>query len=64
MVEKRSYKSAEPPSSAIMTLVDMALRSRVDYEAVRRLAGAFGTTLPDSLEELAVSLNQPVRARA
>lgn len=64
IVEKRSYKSAEPPSSAIMALVDMALRSRVDYEAVRRLAGAFAITLPDSLEDLAASLNQPVRARA
>lgn len=62
MVESRSYKSALPPSSAIMTLVDMALRSRVDYEAVRRLALAFDIDLPDTLEELAASLGQPKRA--
>lgn len=64
IVEKRPYKSAEPPSSAIMALVDMALRSRVDYEAVRRLATAFNITLPDTLEELAASLSQANRARA
>ena len=64
MVESRSYKSALPPSSAIMTLVDMALRSRVDYEAVRRLASAFDIDLPDTMEELAASLGQPKRATA
>lgn len=62
MVESRSYKSAQPPSSAIMTLVDMALRSRVDYEAVRRLAMAFDVDLPGTLEDLAASLGQPKRA--
>lgn len=64
IVERRPYQSAQPPSSAIMALVDMALRSRVDYEAVRRLASAFGVPLPTSLEELAASLSQPIRARA
>ncbi len=64
IVESRPYKAAQPPSSAIMHLVDMALRSRVDYEAVRRLAGSFSVTLPDTLEVLAASLAQPTRARA
>jgi putative nucleotidyltransferase with HDIG domain len=64
IVEKRPYQSAQPPSSAIMALVDMALRSRVDYEAVRRLASAFGVPLPATLEELAAALSQPIRARA
>jgi len=64
IVEKRSYKSAQPPSSAIMSLVDMALRSRVDYEAVHRLASAFNIPLPGTLEELAASLAQSTRARA
>jgi HD-GYP domain-containing protein (c-di-GMP phosphodiesterase class II) len=64
IVEARSYKSAQPPSSAIMSLVDMALRSRVDYEAVRRLASAFNIALPDTLEELAASLAPRTRARA
>lgn len=64
IVEKRPYKSAEPPSSAIMALVDMALRSRVDYEAVRGLAAAFAITLPGTLEALAAALNVPARARA
>lgn len=64
IVEKRAYKSAEPPSSAIMQLVDMALRSRVDYEAVRRLAGAFNIELPATLDALAAALLPPVRARA
>jgi putative nucleotidyltransferase with HDIG domain len=64
IVEKRSYKSAQPTTSAIMTLVDMALRSRVDYEAVRRLASAFSIPLPQTLEELAASLAQPTRAQA
>ena len=63
-VEQRSYKSAQPASSAVMALVDMALRSRVDYEAVRRLASAFDVPLPGTLEELAASLSQPIRARA
>jgi putative nucleotidyltransferase with HDIG domain len=63
-VEERSYKSAQPASSAVMALVDMALRSRVDYEAVRRLASAFDVSLPGTLEELAASLSQPTRARA
>jgi len=63
VVEKRAYKTAEPPSVAIMHLVDMALRSRVDYEAVRRLAAAFDVALPDTLDTLASSL-LPVRARA
>jgi putative nucleotidyltransferase with HDIG domain len=63
IVERRPYQSAQPPSSAIMALVDMALRSRVDYVAVRRLASAFGVPLPDSLEELASALSQPIRAR-
>ena len=64
IVETRSYKSAQPTTSAIMTLVDMALRSRVDYEAVRRLASAFSIPLPQTLEELAASLAQPTRAQA
>ncbi len=64
IVERRPYQSAQPPSSAIMALVDMALRSRVDYEAVRRLASAFGTPLPATLDELAASLSLPIRARA
>jgi len=64
IVEKRAYKSAQPPSTAIMNLVDMALRSRVDYEAVRRLASAFTIALPDTLEDLAASLAQRTRARA
>ncbi len=64
IVERRPYKAAQPPSSAIMALVDMALRSRVDYEAVRRLAAAFKVELPTTLEELAASLNQPTSARA
>jgi HD-GYP domain-containing protein (c-di-GMP phosphodiesterase class II) len=64
IVEKRAYKSAEPPSSAIMALVDMAIRSRVDYEAVRRLAASFDIQLADTLEDLAASLSQRTRARA
>ena len=64
IVERRSYKSSQPPSSAIMSLVDLALRSRVDYEAVRRLASAFNIPLPDTLEDLAASLAQRTRARA
>lgn len=62
--EERPYKSAQPPSSAIMALVDMALRSRVDYEAVRRLANAFEIPIPSTFEELAASLAQRPRARA
>lgn len=64
IVESRPYKAAEPPSSAIMHLVDMALRSRVDYAAVRRLALSFNSTLPDTVEELAGALTQRRAARA
>jgi HD-GYP domain-containing protein (c-di-GMP phosphodiesterase class II) len=64
LVESRPYRSAQLPSSAIKTLVEMTLRSRVDYEAVRRLALAFDIDLPGTLEELAASLGQPKRAMA
>jgi putative nucleotidyltransferase with HDIG domain len=62
IVEKRSYKPPQSPSSAIMVLVDMALRSRVDYDVVRKLAAAFDIDLPASLDGLAASLNQRSRA--
>ena len=64
MIEKRAYKAAQPPSSAIMALVDMALRSRVDYDIVQRLAGSFNIELPDTLDDLAASLATRSKARA
>jgi len=64
MVESRPYRSAAPPSSAIMHLVDMSLRSRVDYEAVRRLARSFNTALPATIDDLASALTQRRVARA
>jgi len=64
IIEKRSYNAAQPPSSAIMVLVDMALRSRVDYEIVQKLAAAFNIDLPDTLDDLAASLAPRTRARA
>ncbi len=52
LIEHRSYKEDKTPAQAISILVDMAIRSKVDYDVVRNLAGCFSQTLPRTLEEV------------
>lgn len=52
LIERRSYKEDRTPAQAISILVDMAIRSKVDYDVVRNMAGCFSTTLPRTLEEV------------
>ena len=57
LIEARPYKETRTPAQAISILVDMAIRSKVDYEVVRKLAGCFEVSLPDSLEEVVTGAN-------
>lgn len=43
-------------------LIDLALRSKVDYAMVRHLAGAVGVKAPEDLSDLVRDLTQPRRA--
>lgn len=55
LVEHRAYKDDKTPAQAISILVDMAIRSKVDYDVVRNMAGCFSQTLPKTLEEVVAS---------
>ncbi|WP_421759205.1 HD-GYP domain-containing protein [Devosia sp.] len=57
LVEHRSYKEDKTPAQAISILVDMAIRSKVDYDVVRNMAGCFSTTLPKTLEEVVAGVS-------
>jgi putative nucleotidyltransferase with HDIG domain len=62
LIERRAYKDEKTPEQAISVLIDLALRSKVDYAMVRRLATAVGVKAPDDLSDLVRNLTQPRRA--
>lgn len=47
LAERRSYKEPKTPQEAILILVDMADRGKVEYEIVRTLGAAVGVSLPE-----------------
>jgi putative nucleotidyltransferase with HDIG domain len=61
--EARSYRPPMPPGEAVAVLVDMALRGKLDYPAVRNMAQLIGVYVPDTLEDVQANLRQ-VQARA
>lgn len=61
LIERRAYKEEKSPEQAISILVDMALRSKVDYAVVHKLAQAVGVSVPDDLSGLVGDLVQPRR---
>lgn len=52
LVETRPYKETRTPQEAVTMLVDMTISSKVDYSAVRTLAGSFGIGLPAAFGEV------------
>lgn len=47
LAERRSYKEPKTPQEAILILVDMADRGKVEYDIVRTLGTAVGVVLPE-----------------
>lgn len=62
LIERRAYKEEKTPEQAISVLIDLALRSKVDYAMVRRLAAAVGVRAPEDLSGLVRDLTQSRRA--
>jgi putative nucleotidyltransferase with HDIG domain len=62
LIERRAYKEEKTPEQAISVLIDLALRSKVDYSMVRALAEAVGVKAPEDLSGLVRDLTQPRRA--
>jgi putative nucleotidyltransferase with HDIG domain len=62
LIERRAYKDEKTPGQAISVLIDLALRSKVDYAMVRHLAAAVGVKAPEDLSDLVRDLTQPRRA--
>ncbi|MBL8592372.1 MAG: HD domain-containing protein [Devosia sp.] len=58
LVETRPYKDARTPREAINMLVDMSISSKVDYAAVRTLAGSFGVPLPEQFGDVVRGFTQ------
>ncbi len=54
--EVRSYRQPMPADEAIAVLVDMALRNKLDYEPVRKLATTIGVHVPATLEDVIENL--------
>lgn len=52
LIETRPYKETRTPLEAISMLVDMTIASKIDYAAVRVLAGSFGVALPAEFGEV------------
>jgi putative nucleotidyltransferase with HDIG domain len=52
LVESRPYKATRTPAEAVEILIDMTLSSKIDYGAVRALAGSFGVKLPPTMGDL------------
>lgn len=61
LIERRPYKDERSPEQAISALIDLSLRSKVDYAVVQRLARAVGVSVADDLSELVAELVQPKR---
>lgn len=61
LIERRAYKEEKTPEQAISVLIDLALRSKVDYAMVRHLAEAVGVKAPEDLSGLVRELTQPRR---
>lgn len=62
LIERRAYKEEKSPEQAISVLIDLALRSKVDYVMVRNLAAAVGVKAPEDLSDLVRDLTQSRRA--
>jgi putative nucleotidyltransferase with HDIG domain len=62
LIERRAYKDEKTPEQAISVLIDLALRSKVDYAMVRNLAAAVGVKAPEELSDLVRNLTHPRRA--
>ena len=62
LIERRAYKEEKTPEQAISVLIDLALRSKVDYAMVRHLAQAVGVKAPEDLSGLVRDLTKPHRA--
>ncbi|MGV3490080.1 MAG: HD-GYP domain-containing protein [Devosia sp.] len=56
--EARSYRPPMPREEAIAVLVDMALRGKLDYPAVRNMALLVGIQVPDTLGDVLENLRQ------
>lgn len=52
LIERRAYKEEKTPEQAVSVLIDLSLRSKVDYCMVRHLAEAVGVKAPEDFSEL------------
>ena len=56
--EVRPYRAALPEDEAIAVLVDMALRNKLDYGPIRKLATTLGVHVPPTLDEVIQNLRR------
>lgn len=61
--EARSYRPPMAREEAVAVLVDMALRDKLDYVAVRNLARLIGVQVPETIAEVRKNLRE-VQARS